>query len=411
MQVSNHGRVAFIFFPPRPETMPLDTMPFAAHIIKQLAGAHCQIDVFCFNSSNSSYPDDLFLDNVRYKHVKVCSARNKMKFAELTLRFARYMRYKSVFSVGLIGSYIGGLVSAVSRCPFVLLNDEFPSMYEQPNMHGYSGWLPLERWAARRADAIVVPSDNRVATLRDELQLNTDKPFITVRNTPELKLPSQHIDWHKCMGIPRGKKIFINAGSLTDWAQVPEILASASYWPAEVVVLLHNSRASGDELASYRRQLSHLDNPERVFWSSDLLPEKMLNSLVSYCAGSFALYRNTGSNFEQVGTSSGKLMRSIVCCTPVITSNFESLNFVSKEGVGLQVTHPSEIPGAVENLIRNTEKYRARCAQFVSAEKTLREEAWNRIVQCIEGSPRRRASGPFSEVKMSTPSCAIRQRR
>jgi hypothetical protein len=167
----------------------------------------------------------------------------------------------------------------------------------------------------------------------------------------------------------------VNAGSLTDWAQVPEILASVSYWPAEAVVLLHNSRASRDELASYRRQLSHLDNPERVFWSPDLLPENMLNSLVRYCTGSFALYRNTGPNFEQIGASSGKLMRSIVCGTPVITSNFDSLNFVSKEGVGLQVTHPSEIPGAVENLIRNTERYRTQCARFVSSEELLRQEA------------------------------------
>jgi hypothetical protein len=87
-----------------------------------------------------------------------------------------------------------------------MLNDEFPSMYEQPNMHGYSGWLPLERWAPPRANAIVVPSDNRVATLKDELQLNTDKPFITVRNTPEPELPSQRIDFHKRMGIPRARK-------------------------------------------------------------------------------------------------------------------------------------------------------------------------------------------------------------
>jgi len=292
----------------------------------------------------------------------------------------------------------------------VLLNEEFPSFFEA--LHPYSGWLPLERWAARRADVIIVPSDNRVTTLRDELQLTTDKPFITVRNTPKLKLPSHHIDWHKYMGIPPDKKIFINAGSLADWAQVPEILASASYWPADAVVLLHNSRASRDELASYKRQLSHLDNPDRVFWSPELLSENMLNSLVSYCIGSFALYRNTGPNFEQIGTSSGKLMRSIVCGTPVITSNFDSLNFVSKEGVGLQITHPSEIPGAIENLLRNTEGYRTQCERFASSEELLREEAWNRIVQYIEGSPKARVSAPFSEAKMmSTPSRAIRERR
>jgi hypothetical protein len=141
-----------------------------------------------------------------------------------------------------------------------------------------------------------------------------------------------------------------------------------------------------------------------------MLPENMLNSLVSYCTGSFALYRNTGPNFEQIGTSSGKLMRSIVCGTPVISSNFDSLNFVSKEGVGLQITHPSEIPGGVENLIRNRERYRTQCARFASSEKLLREEAWNRILQYIEGSPKARVSAPSSEVTMATPSCAIRER-
>jgi hypothetical protein len=393
MQISNRRRVAFFFFPHLPETTSLDTMPFAAHVLRQLASARYQIDVFHLNEANSSHGDDFFSENVRYRQIKIHTIKNKTKFVELTLRFARYMHYQYVFSVGLIGSYIGGLVSAVSRCPFFLLNDEFPSMYEPPNMYGHSGWLRLERWAASRADAIIVPSDDRDTTLREELRLNTDTPFITIRNTPELKLPLEHINWHRRMRIPSDKKIFIHAGSLADWAQVPEILVSVSYWPPEAVALLHNSRGR-DELVRYRQQLSHLDNPERVFWSSELLPENMVNSLVSYCTGSFALYRNFGPNFERIGTSSGKLMRSIVCGTPVITSEFESLNFVSKEALGRQVRHPSEIPAAVEHLMKNTESYRKQCGVFANSERILREEAWNRIVQCIESSPNRRRDRP-----------------
>lgn len=384
MNAINHGRVAFIFFPYLPEITPLDTMPFALHIVKQLALTNCQIDVIHCNKANLYHEDDLFSNNVKRKYVKLYSRSNRMRFVELSFRFARYTRYNCVFSVGLLGSYIGGLISTASRCPFVLLNDEFPDMYELIHMNGSSGWLRLERWAAQRADMIIVPSDNRIATLRSELRLNTYKPFITIRNTPELKLPSHHVDWHNRMGIPPGKKIFIYAGSLGDWAQVPEILSSVSYWPAESVMLVHNSRGQ-DELANYRRQLSHLDNPERVFWSPDLLPESMVNSLIRHCTGSFALYRNTGPNFEQIGTSSGKLMRSIVCGTPVITSNFESLNFVNKEGLGIQVTHPSEIPGAVENLMTNTERYREQCARYASYEQSLRTVSWNRILQYIEG--------------------------
>ena len=79
MQVSNPGRVAFIFFPHRPETIPLDTMPFAAHVIKQLAAAHCQIDVFCFNSSTSSYPDDLWAPPGKWAHTTPCADVRTMK--------------------------------------------------------------------------------------------------------------------------------------------------------------------------------------------------------------------------------------------------------------------------------------------------------------------------------------------
>jgi glycosyltransferase involved in cell wall biosynthesis len=187
------------------------------------------------------------------------------------------------------------------------------------------------------------------------------------------------------MGIPYGKKIFIHAGTIGDWSQVPEILSSVSYWPEDAVLLLHNSRAR-DEFIRYRKWVSHLDNPERVFWSSDRLLEDKLNSLISACTGSFALYRNDGPNTEQVGTSSGKLMRSIVCGTPVITSPFESLKFVTREGLGIQVTHPAEMPAAIDNLTRNRESYRQQCARFAVSEKILRDEAWNRILQCVRSA-------------------------
>jgi hypothetical protein len=375
----NQRRVAFIFFPHLPGTTPLDSMPFARHIIVQLASSGCHIDVFHWSKLNSPSPIGLFSDNVHCKYVRMYTTKNKMKLIELTLRFARYMSYQCVFSAGLIGNYIGGIVSATSRCPFVLLNDEFPSTY------GQNRWLSLQRWAARRADMIVVPSDDWHMTLREELRLSAEKPFVTIRNTPELTLPLVHIDWHSRIGIPSGRRIFVHAGSVADWTQVPEILASVSYWPADAVLLLHNSRTR-DELVRYRQQLSHLDNPERVFWSFDRLSDNEVNSLISYCSGSFALYRNCGTDFEQVGTSSGKLMRSIVCCTPVITSSFKSLNFVTREGLGIQVTHPSEIPGAVDNLMRNGESYRKRCAFFAGSEKAVREEAWNKVVQCIRGA-------------------------
>jgi glycosyltransferase involved in cell wall biosynthesis len=368
-------RVAFVFYPHA--GVRLDSMPFAVHIIKRLALSGWHVDVFLwtrFDEGNSKLPE-----NVHYKYVGMKTSPASLQIAELTLRFMGHTRYRCVFSVGQIGSYIGAIISAASRCPYVLLNDEFPSFWS------HSRWTYLERWGASRADVIVVPSEDRCDTLREELQIEATRPFVTIRNSPELNLPIIHRNWHKVMGIPRGKKIFVHAGFLGDWTQVPEILASVSYWPDDAILLLHSR--SQDEAVRYRRQVSHLENPERVFWSLEPLSEDLLNSLVSYCDGCFALYRGHPNN-ELMGTSSGKLMRSIVCGTPVLVSSFKSLEFVTREGLGIQIRHPSEIPIAVCNLMRNRETYRAHCTRYAASESSLREIGWAKLVESVAEAPR-----------------------
>ena len=198
--------------------------------------------------------------------------------------------YQCAFGLGQVGSYLGAVISLASRCPLVILNDEFPSFL------GLSRWTPLERWAAEQASVIIVPSADRIGRLTEELGLsNQGKTFVEFRNTPKVSHPLERRDWHALLGIPSGKRIFLNAGTLADAMQVPEILSSAIYWPEDAVVLLH-SRAPELE-RGYRQQITHLHVPGRVFWTSTALSDKLLNSLVAHCSGCFALYRNMGPNF------------------------------------------------------------------------------------------------------------------
>jgi glycosyltransferase involved in cell wall biosynthesis len=379
MKVVGRRRVAFVFCPHLAGAARLDTMPFAQTLLGRLSAAGWHVDLFVWSKLDLSDQNDFFHGAIQREYVRTYTTNDKTKFFEFTLRFARYTAYNCVFSVGQIGSYIGGRISTISRCPYVLLNDEFPSWW------GRSRWVYLECWGARRADAIVVPSDDRHSTLRTELQLDTDKPFVTVPNTPTVTLPRAQTDWHRYMGIPHGKRIFIHAGSVIELTQVPEILCSVNYWPPEAVLLLH-SRVQGDWVINYRKELSHLDNPDKVFWSFEPLHSDMLNSLIMHCDGCFALYRNSGPNIELIGTSSGKLMRSIACGTPVITSSFDSLKFVTTEGVGVQVRHASEIPAAVETLIRNSEIFQKRCADFAISGEAHKEQAWKRIVEIVKNA-------------------------
>lgn len=383
-------KIAFVFLPHvDPDAyIRLETMPFALHIFERLVASRWHIDIFVWDKSGYSYQEPILPRRVRLKCVKMHSKWRRLHPAELTIRFSRCFAYACVFSVGQRGAYVGGIISAVSRCPHLMLNDEFPSFWGQPI------WALLERWSARRADAIIVPSDDRQSRLKEEFRLDNGNAFVTLRNTPEVAHPIVNIDWHSRLAIPHGQRIFINAGTFADWAQIPELLTSVAYWPQDAALLLHNKSRVG--LIRYRKELSHLDNPKTVFWNSEPLSEEMLHSLISYCTGSFALYRNRGPNLELVGTSSGKLMRSIACGTPVITSSFKSLDFVSQEGLGVQVKHPSEIPSAIDNLKQNIRDYRDRCLSFSMREKVLRDEAWARIVERIRGSSK--------QMDLSTPS-------
>ena len=123
--------------------------------------------------------------------------------------------------------------------------------------------------------------------------------------------------------------------------------------------------------------------PGRVFSTSGPLSHKSLNSLVAHCSGSFALYRNTGPNDLLIGTSSGKLMRSVMCGTPVIASSFDSLRFVSQEGIGVQVCHPSEIPAAIQKLAGNERAYREKCLSFATREVMREQQSWEALVTAL----------------------------
>jgi glycosyltransferase involved in cell wall biosynthesis len=371
-------RIAFVYAPaPPPDTARLETMPFAINVITRLAAAGWEVDVFLWEQPVVDY-HEIFPTTVRFRY-EVMPKRMfyGMRPIRLTARFMSCTNYECAFGLGQIGSYLGAVISLASRCPLVLLNDELPSYF------GRSRWAPLERWAAKRANVIIVPSADRITHLAKELELSDQrKRFVEFRNTAKVSHPLEKRDWHQLLRIPSDKRIFLYAGTLGDGFQIPEILSSTVYWPSDAVLLLHSRKPEDDR--DYRQQLSHLHIPDRAFWTSASLSDKLLNSLVAHCHGSFALYRNLGPNVLFAGTSSGKLMRSVMCGTPVIASSFDSLRFVSQEGIGVQVCHPSEIPAAIQKLVGNERAYREKCLSFATREVMREQQSWETLVTALE---------------------------
>ena len=195
MELPKSRKIAFVFYPHYAEHIRLDTMPFATHVLDHIVACGWYVDIFIWDKAGYSYEEPQLPDRVRLRPIRMLTKWGRLHPVELAPRFSRYISYACVFSVGQPGSYVGGIISMASRCPHVILNDEFPSFW------GQAVWGSLERWSARRADVIIVPSEDRQGRLREELGLGQDKPFVTLRNSPEVTQPVADLDWHKRLGI------------------------------------------------------------------------------------------------------------------------------------------------------------------------------------------------------------------
>ena len=170
------SRIAFVHYPHHAHSARLETMSFAANTINRLAAAGWNVDVFLWEQPSIHY-SELFLSCVRMRH-QTAPSMGRIAHVQLAGAFMMKVGYACVFALGQIGSYVGGILSTASRCPLVLLNDEFPSAWE------VSRWTQLEKWAGSRASAIIVPSAERAEPLAKELGVRPDMSFVEIRNTP-----------------------------------------------------------------------------------------------------------------------------------------------------------------------------------------------------------------------------------
>ncbi len=364
------GRIAFVFYPFLPITGRLETMPFALEAVRSLARAGWRVDLFLWEPVASVYRK-LLPENVNIRWQK----RQRSLLGPqpgARIEALRYGAYECIFAVSQKGA---GSALSLQRsnggCPLVYLSEEFPSAWAP------TAWGKREQRAAQRATAIVVPDAGRIALTRQELAVADSVPFATLPNIPTID-GTPTINWTERLGLPSDCIPFLHAGSISDWAQAPELLTTVPAWPQNTALILQ-CRARRTDFQQYE----HLNLPGRVFWQLDPLPPDELHSLIQFCAASFALYRNTGPNLELVGMSSGKLMRSLACGVPVIASDLASLAFVREHAVGVTVRHPAEISAAVAHMIERRADYRDRCLEFSRTTGSYARH-WNEFAALLE---------------------------
>jgi glycosyltransferase involved in cell wall biosynthesis len=141
---------------------------------------------------------------------------------------------------------------------------------------------------------------------------------------------------------------------------IPELLATVPYWPDNTIALFQSRSPN----SNFMSQFGHLMFRDRVVLLDSPLPQADLLELVRSSTACFALYRPVNENLKLIGLSSGKLVMSLLCGTPVIVSEDPSFQFIEDEGLGKMISHPAEIPAAIETLIANQAAYRNRCKEY-----------------------------------------------
>lgn len=361
------NKFAFVHMPYGPDAARLDTMPLGLNPVRALANSGADVDLYLAETPSDRYRHLLTSSNIKFKYFKEAHGNRFLKYtAMFSTKFLK--NYTCIFGLGQIGIYLAFLLATVNKCPFIYINDEFPGA--EKNL-----WSKLERKLSKKAVMIVVPDEQRFKPLCKALDISQNIPHAVLPNISTIQSKPISIDWHEKLGLPSRSIIpLLNAGSMRDWSQIPELLSVLPYWPENTVLILNDrARASLD----YRRQIAHLNVPGRVIWTEGFLTEDELNSLVGYCSICFALYRNLDENLEYTGLSSGKLLRSIACGTPVIASNLPSFQFVEKRSLGVLVTHPKEIPEAINKILGNMVFYKENCLKF-SAEISF-DKMWKKF--------------------------------
>ena len=360
----------------------VSVMPFAYNVLLLLDELGWEVDVFLAERPHEDYENvfsnririifiaDLLLTPRRYLRKVIFSDRVSLLLGNRKFK-SLDKDYSLVFGMGQGGLHFASLISQKSNSKLILLNDEFPEVYED------SIWKRKERKASDLVDITVVPDIIRFDYLCNDLPQLKSKPHFELINIPFPSKEIPVIDWHMRLGVSVEKKLFVHAGGVGDHNMTKELLFSVNDWDDDQVLILRVH--SKGWASSYLKSIMPDNSKGKIIVYDDFLSIQELDSLILYCKASFAFYKPKNDNLTYVGKASGKLMRSIALGTPVIVSELPSFGFVEKNKIGFVLDEQlSGIVDSMHKIVESESRLRLNCNSYFHDQLNYREQ-WDRF--------------------------------
>jgi glycosyltransferase involved in cell wall biosynthesis len=215
----------------------------------------------------------------------------------------------------------------------------------------------LERWCNKLAVYTLIQDEARAKCLIEDNKITSEKVLIvpnTYLQEGEIaEIKNSYL--REKFGISEDKKIILHVGGLNKIYMVEELIQSVPTWPENCILVLHGWVWKESKRADYFGFLKELakqsgfDN-NRIFFSTDVLPQEDLDKMVSSADIGVALYHNTDLNIYNM--ASGKLFQYLKYGLPVITIDFPNLiELVEDKRCGICINDENEIGDAISKIL------------------------------------------------------------
>jgi glycosyltransferase involved in cell wall biosynthesis len=237
-------------------------------------------------------------------------------------------------------------------------------------------WLKeQERRLLTKTDFVIIQDRERGELFVKDNPINWNK-IVKFPNAPHGPARvNRRSYWHKRFNLPTNTRIVLQAGSVGTWTGAADIVASASSWPDDWVLVVHTRYSASAKASNEIEHLQKIAPANRVFFSFDPVGRNEYDELIDSSDIGIAFYlpdessRFLQSNIRTIGLSSGKIAYSLRSGVPVIVNQVPSIaRQTTEHGFGVAVSLADEITGAIQQIARDYEKFSQSALHFFKTE-------------------------------------------
>jgi len=236
----------------------------------------------------------------------------------------------------------------------------------------------------------IVQDEWRASALVQENGLDATRVLCVPNGRAGVARRSRTTFLHHRFGIEEDRRIVLCAGGLAWWNMSQEIVAAASYWPDDYVLVMHS--LSHRPRSEYVDKLSKLADPKHVVVSHDPVSPGQYREMVDSADVGLAFYSphppgansKVSKNHVLIGYSSGKLSDYLFSCLPVIVnSTIGPRDLVTAYECGVCVSDVREIGEALHTIFEDYERYSFNAGRCFTEKLELRK-SFEPVIDRIE---------------------------